>query len=285
MKKYKDYLYIAPAVILISVFFISSIVYAFGLSFFEWNGFSEMKFVGLQNYIAFFVDSNFRLSLMNTLVWVVSSLALSVALPLVIAVLITNSSCPAGFKHAFYFPKILSGTIGGMIISAFLSIHGLPRLMELMGFEELVFDWLSKPYVNTAIMIIMGVWQGIGLNMVLFIAGLSNMERSPIEAAKIEGAGVVKTYTKVVLPLLKPTILVVLVQSIVGSFNVFDSIWVMTKGGPYRSSETLALTMYQESFVYNRFGMGAAVAVVLTILVLCVSGFNLRNMFQEERGR
>lgn len=285
MKKYKDYLYIAPAVILITVFFISSIIYAVGLSFFEWDGFSEMTFVGLDNYISFFTDENLRISLMNTLVWVVSSLVLSMALPLLFALLITNSSFPTVFKHALYFPKILSGTIGGVVLGAMLSIHGLPYIMELLGFEELVFDWLSVPYLNTAIMIIMGVWQGIGLNMVLFIAGLRNIDRSPIEAARIEGAGTIKVHTKVVLPLLKPTIMVVLVQSLVNSFNVFDTIWVMTKGGPYRTSETLALTMYQESFVYNRLGMGAAVAVVLTIMVLLVSGFNLKNMFKEEKER
>lgn len=283
VKKYKDYLYIAPAVILISVFFISSIIFAVRLSFFEWDGFSDMKFVGFENYVAFFTDKNFQISLMNTFIWVMSSLVLSMGVPLLFALLITNSRFPTMFKHALYLPKVLSGTIGGVVTASLLSIYGIPHIMEVLGFEELVFDWLSIPYVNTFIMIIMGVWQGIGLNMVVFIAGLNSLDYTSVEAALIEGAGTIKIHTKVIFPLLKPTILVVLVQSLVGSFNVFDSIWVMTKGGPYRTSETLALTMYQESFVYNRLGKGAAVAVVLTILVLCVAGFNLKNMFKEEK--
>ena len=131
-------------------------------------------------------------------------------------------------------------------------------------------------------MILTGVWQGIGLNMILFVSGLKNMDTSPIEAAQIEGASGLKMYTRVILPMLKPTIIVVLLMALVNSFKVFDGIWVMTKGGPYRTSETLALTMYEESFIYNRFGSGAAVAVVLTVVILIVSYFNVKNTFKED---
>lgn len=282
MKKYKDYLYIAPAVILIGAFFISSIIFATGLSFFEWDGFSPMKFVGLDNYVGLFQDDNFKQSLLNTAIWVVSSLIVSVFIPLLLAILITNSKWPSVFKTIFYFPTALSGTVGGLVIGALLSMYGLPQICNLFGRSDLVRDWLTIPYVNTFIMIVTGMWQGIGLNMLLFIAGLHNIDRNPIEAARIEGAGTFKLYTKVVFPLLKPTTVVVLLMSLVNSFKVFDSIWVMTKGGPYRTSETLALTMYQESFIYGRLGSGAAVAVVLTIMILIVSYFNIKNTFKEN---
>lgn len=282
MKKYKDYLYIAPAVLLIGAFFISSIFYAVGLSFFEWNGFSEKVFVGFDNYVALFQDSNFRISFLNTIIWVVSALLVSVFAPLILAILITNSRWVTGFKNIFYFPTALSGTVGGLVIGALLSMYGIPQIFSLLGREQLVFDWLSVPYVNTAIMIVTGMWQGIGLNMLLFIAGLNNIDRSPIESAKIEGAGTVKLYTKIVFPLLRPTTVVVLLMALVNSFKVFDSIWVMTKGGPYRTSETLALTMYQESFIHSKLGLGAAIAVILSILILIISYFNLRNTFNER---
>lgn len=282
IRQYKDYLYIAPAVLFVVFFFVSSIIYAFSLSFFEWDGFSEMKFVGLDNYIHLFSDQNFLISVMNTIIWVASSLVLSLALPLLFAILITKSSWKGGFKNVFYFPSALSSTVGGLMMTAILSISGLPWLMGQLGFENLVKDWLSIPYVNTFVMIISGVWQGLGLNMLLFISGLNNIESSPVEAAKIEGANTFQMYTKVIFPLLKSTIVVVLLMSLVNSFKTFDNIWIMTKGGPYRTSETLALTMYEESFIRSDLGRGTAVAVILTIVVVIVSYFNVRNTFKED---
>lgn len=270
-----------PAVLLVAVFFVTSIVYTVHLSFYEYDGFSTMRFVGLENYLYLFQDENFKISFMNTVIWVVFSLFFALALPLLLAILITNSSWVGGFKNIFYYPTALSSTIGGIIMVAILSKYGIPQLFGLMGFESMVRDWLAIPYVNTFIMILMGTWQGVGLNTILFITGLATIPASPIEAARMEGARTAQLYTKVILPLLKPTTVVVLLMSLVNSFKVFDSIWVMTKGGPYRTSETLALTMYQESFIHNKFGVGAAVAVVLTILILIVSYFNIRNTFGD----
>ncbi|MEG0368982.1 MAG: sugar ABC transporter permease [Hungatella sp.] len=282
MKFNTDYIYLMPAVLFIGGFFVSSILFTVNLSFFEWDGFSPMKFVGIANYVKLFRDPNFIISCLNTIIWVVCSLVVSLVVPLLLAILITKSFWHSGFKNIFYFPTALSGTVGGLVIATILSLSGLPQIFKYMGMDELVYDWLSIPYVNTLIMIVMGLWQGIGLNILLFISGLNSMDKGPIEAAKIEGAGVIQLYTKVIFHLLKPTIIVVFLMSLVNSFKVFDSIWIMTKGGPYRTSETLALTMYLESFAYGRLGAGAAVAVVLTIVILIVSYFNVRNTFKED---
>ncbi|MEC2343636.1 sugar ABC transporter permease [Paenibacillus barengoltzii] len=276
-----NYLYLLPAVLLVAVFFATSIVYTVRLSFYEYDGFSVMRFVGIENYRHLFQDANFKISLMNTVIWVVFSLVFTLALPLLLAVFIKNSSWVGGFKNIFYYPTALSSTIGGIIMVAILSKYGIPQLFGLLGFKSWVRDWLAIPYVNTFIMILMGTWQGVGLNTILFITGLTTIPSSPIEAAKIEGARTIQLYTKVIFPLLQPTTVVVLLMSLVNSFKVFDSIWVMTKGGPYRTSETLALTMYQESFIHGKFGVGAAVAVVLTVMILIVSYFNIRNTFGD----
>ncbi len=278
----KNYLYLMPAVILTGVFFITSIFYTIYLSFHSWDGFSPLEFVGLNNYRYLFQDANFRISVMNTVIWVVCSLLISLVIPLFFAILISRSSWLTGFKNIFYFPTALSATVGGMIIASMISTYGLPQVFGLLGMDSLVCDWLAIPYVNTFIMIGMGMWQGIGLNMILFISGLNHIPASPIEAAAIEGAGTVSMYTKVIFPLLKPTTIVVLLMSLVNSFKTFDSIWVMTKGGPYRTSETLALTMYQESFIRNQFGVGSAVAVVLSMVILVVAYFNLKNTFADN---
>lgn len=277
-----DYLYIAPAVAFVGIYFISSILYTVYLSFFEWDGFSQKIFVGFGNYMNLFHDKNFLISVSNTVIWVLCSLVTQVVLPLLFAIMITRSSFLKLFKNIFYFPTALSGTVGGMIMATLLSTYGLPYLMGQLIDKSWVRDWLAIPHVNTFIMILTGIWQGIGLNMLLFISGLRNMDHTPVEASMIDGAGGIRLYTRVILPLLRPTIIVVLLMSLVNSFKVFDSIWVMTKGGPYRTSETLALTMYEESFIYNRFGNGAAIAVILTIVILFVSYFNIKGTFKEE---
>lgn len=281
-RHWKNYLYLAPAVIFVGVFFVTSIVYTVYLSFFEADGFSEPVFVGLRNYITLFGDSNFRISVMNTIIWVVCSFIISVVIPLLLAILISRSARPSIFKNIFYFPNAISQTVGGLIIKIMIGLYGIPQLFGLLGWDWLVRDWLAVPYVNTFLIILAGMWQGVGLNMILFIVGINNIDSSPIEAASIEGAGTFQMYSKVILPLLKPTFLVVFLMSLVNSFKVFDSIWVMTKGGPYRSSETLALTMYEESFIRNKIGLGSAVAVVLTIVIIIVSYFNLKNTFRTD---
>jgi multiple sugar transport system permease protein len=278
----RDYLYIAPAVLLVAIYFISSILYTFFLSFHDWDGVNQMMFCGIDNYRSLFADSNFLISVGNTLIWVVSSLVISVLLPLLLAIMITKSSFAKLFTNVFYFPTAISATVSGVIMATLLSTYGIPYLFGLMGHPEMVKDWLAVPYVNTFVMILTGIWQGIGLNLVLYVAAFRNVDLSPVEAAMIDGVGAVKMYTKVILPLIRPTIIVVLLMSLVNSFKVFDGIWVMTKGGPYRSSETLALTMYEESFIYNRYGRGAAVAIVLTVVILIVSYFNLKNTFRED---
>ncbi len=284
-RTWTDYLYLMPAVVLITVFFISSIAYTGWLSFYESDGFSAPVFVGFKNYAYLFRDANFMISLGNTIIWVVCSLVISFAIPLFLAILIVKSRHVSLFKNIFYFPNVLSATIAGILIRSMISLYGLPQLFGMLGMERWVCDWLAVPRLNTFIMIFSSTWQGIGMNLLLFIVGLNSMDASPIEAATIDGAGTFNMYTKIVFPLLKPTSTVVLLMSLVNSFKVFDSIWVMTKGGPYRSSETLALTMYEESFIRNKLGLGSAVAIVLTIIITIVSYFNIRNTFRSENNR
>lgn len=279
----KDYLYLLPAVLFVGSFFIPSILYTIYISFFHWDGFSAMTFAGLGNYKALVSDPNFKVSILNTLTWVLGYFVVIMSFPLFLAICITNSYRAMALKNCFYFPTALSLTVGGMIISSLLSTAGFPKIAESLGHPELMFDWLSVPYVNTYIMILMTSWQGIGLNLLLFIGGLRSIDERVVEAAMIDGVGKVRMYPKIILPLLRPTIVVVFIMTMVNSFKVFDNIWIMSKGGPYRTSETLALTMYVESFIYSDLGSGAAVAVFLSLIILTLSYFNLRYTFKDGR--
>lgn len=282
MSKIKPYLYVLPAASLIAVFFITSALYTIYTGFTEWNGLGDKVFVGFQNYVKLFADANFQQSLINTLVWVFAGLIIPVTIPLVLAIAISRTRHQTTLKNIFYFPNAISPTIGSLIITSLLSIYGLPKLFGLMRFESLDQYWLNIPYVNTFVMIAASVWQGIGTNLILFIVGLSNIPTEPIEAAQLDGAKTLTLYTKVVLPLMKPTIVVVLLMSLVNSFKTFDSIWLMTGGGPYRTSETLALTMYKETFINGQYGYGSAIATFLSVIVLAISFFYLRYTFKGE---
>lgn len=128
-------------------------------------------------------------------------------------------------------------------------------------------------------------WQTAGTNMVLFSVGLQTIPTDPVEAAKIDGANGWQTFRHVILPLLAPITAVIITLAVVNSFKVFDLIWVMTQGGPYRSSETLVVTMYRESFVLFNMGYGAAIASLLSLIVLLFSAVYLRQMFRREFAR
>lgn len=283
LRSKKDYLYIMPAVVLVVIFFIFSIIYTIRLSLFSWDGFNEQIFVGFNNYAKLFRDSNFLISIRNTTIWVVFSLLISLILPLLFSILIVRSSAASIFKNILYFPSTLSGTVAGLIMVSMLSKYGIPQVFALIGMNDWVRDWLAIPTLNTFVMIFMGTWTGIGMNMLLFIAGLRNMDKNSIEAAMIDGASGLSLYGKIIIPQLKNTTIVVLLMSLVNSFKVFDNIWVMTKGGPFRSSETLALTVYTESFIRNDYGSGAAAAVFLTVIVMIVAYFNLKNTFKSSQ--
>ncbi|WP_099224401.1 carbohydrate ABC transporter permease [Listeria costaricensis] len=281
-RKWQSYLYIMPAVLIVLVFFITSTIFTIITSFTDWDGISQMNFIGLDNYVQMFQDPYFIQSMLNTLIWVLAALILPVMLPLILAIMLQKSRFGTIFKNIFYLPNTIAPTIGALIIMSLLSTYGIPKLLGMMGFESLDTYWLNIPYVNTFVMIIAGVWQGIGTNLILFIVGLNNIPPDPIEAAKIDGASGFSLYKNVVFPLLKPTLVIVLLMSIINSFKVFDSIWMMTKGGPYRTSETLAVTMYKETFVNGNYGYGSAVAVVLSLIVLVISWFYLKRTFKGE---
>ncbi|WP_018759596.1 carbohydrate ABC transporter permease [Paenibacillus terrigena] len=275
-------LYALPAALLIIAFFITSIAYTIYLSFTDYNGLAAPKWVGLSNYLAIFQDATYLTSLKNTLIWVFASLILPVGFGLLFSVLLQNLKGQRIFKNIFYLPYAMSLTVVGVIWVFLFSQTGINYMLTLLGLEAFTRDWLTSPPLNTFSMIVASVWQGTGTNMLLFLIGLGALPKEPFEAAAIDGANRIRTFWSVTLPMLSPITIVVMGMSLVNSFKIFDIIWVMTMGGPYRSSETLAVTMFRESFVLFHFGQGAAISIVLTIASIAVSWFYLRKTIIKE---
>jgi ABC-type sugar transport system permease subunit len=144
-------------------------------------------------------------------------------------------------------------------------------VLESVGLESLSTSWLLRPPVNTYAMIVASTWQGVGVSVLLFLIGLQVIPKDPIEAARLDGAEGWRLFKDITFPLLRPMTIVVVGISLVNSLKTFDIIWIMTQGGPYRSSETLAVTMYRQTFVLFEHGYGAAISVVLSVIVLIAS--------------
>ena len=156
------------------------------------------------------------------------------------------------------------------------------QMLRVVGLGSFARPWLMEPPWNTIAMLVAFTWQTTGTNMTLFLVGLQAIPTDPVEAAKLDGANSFQTFRYIILPLLRPITTVVITIAVVNSFKVFDLIWIMTLGGPYRSSETLAVTMYRESFISFRLGYGAAIANFLSLIVIIFSIIYLRSIFRRE---
>lgn len=277
------YLYLVPMVVMVGVFLLYPAVDTIWLSFTNWTGINTAQFVGLANYLSLHADPAFVGSALNTLYWVIGTLVLQVGLGLVLAMALNATLLPELFKRVLYLPATISGSATAVIwYFVFTPDQGiLNSFLRGVHLGGLAHSWLVTPPLNTFSMIVAATWQGLGPAMILFLVGLQNIPKDPLEAAQVDGAGALSLFRHVTLPLLRPMTVVVVGISLINSFKVFDIVWVMTQGGPYRSSETLAVTMYRDSFVNFQLGYGASVAVILTIVVYAVSIPYIRSMFSR----
>jgi len=258
------------------------VVFTVYISFTEWNLITPPKWVGLEQYTRLVEDPAFFQSFMNTLTWTVGTLIIPIPVGLFLALMMNRVPGEGFAKVLFYLPRVLAPTAVGTIWKFIYSSDGiLTTILVLLGYGSLVRPWLTEAPTNTIMMILTASWGSIGWIMVMFLIGLQTIPPEVIEAAKVEGASEWEVTRYMKLPLLRPMATIVIIQSIIGSFTAFDLIWVMTRGGPYRASETLAVTMYRGAFVLFQMGYGSAIAVVLSFIVLGFSAIYLRSVFSR----
>ncbi len=265
-------------------FLIIPIISVIITSFTHWDLLHPMKFAGLENYIKIFKDANLLVSTRNTLLWVIMMLLFPMVLGLLFAVFLKNIWLSKQLKSVFYMPLAMSGAGIGIIWRWIFSRSGLLNAALLaVGVIEAPQSWLIMIPQNTFAMIIAATWQTTGINMVLFLMGLQDIPREVIESAKLDGATGWRACIHIILPLLKPTTTIVVILNIIGSFKIFDIIWTMTSGGgPARSAETLAVSMYKESFGLFHFGYGSAIAVILSLIIFIVGVAYMRLVAREK---
>jgi multiple sugar transport system permease protein len=271
-----------PALLLVGVFLLWPFLRTLSLSFTDSDG-GAGNWVGIDNYRQLANDDIMADSLTNTLLWVIGTLVFPVGFGLLIAAMSHGLNGGALMRLPFLIPYAMSGTAVGVMWEFMLRGNGaINDTLEQLGLERFTESWLLRPPMNTWAMILASTWQSVGVCVLLFLIGLQVIPQDPIEAARLDGAEGWRLFRDITFPLLRPMTVVVVGISLVNSLKTFDVIWVMTQGGPYRSSETLAVTMYRETFLLFRHGYGAAIAVLLSAIVLTVSSIYLRRTLRAS---
>jgi len=276
--------FLTPALALILLLLLVPFLVTAWRSLFDDNGVTA-RFVGLSNYVALFTDPDFGRSLLNTVLWVVGTLVLPVLLGLLLAVLTHSVRWGAVARTAVVIPYALSGSATALLWTFLLRTDGaVNQTLSAVGLGGWQQEWLLHWPMNTLVMIVATTWQATGASLILFLVGLQTIPSETIEAARLDGARGLQLFLRIILPQLRPMTVVVVGMSIVNSLKTFDIVWLLTQGGPGTASETLALTMYRQTFTLNRYGYGAAVSVVLTVVVIAASWLYLRRQVRQRTG-
>jgi len=279
----QPYLFLVPALLMVGIFLIYPAVRTFTLSLYEWNGVTQPVWVGLENFQKIFTNPVFKTSLTNTLYWGLLTLILPVFISLFLALVINRVSGSGLFKILIFIPYSLSAVAVGVVwYYMYKNTGAINEILVSLGLERFTHIWLQEVPLNTFALINSYVWRMVGVNLVLFLIGLQNLPTEPIEAAKLEGASVWRTNIKIIVPMLSQTTTVVVIMAFINGLNAFDIIWAMTMGGPYRSTETLAVTMFRESFIHFKWGTGSAASVFLFIITFFAAIFYFRVLFKDE---
>lgn len=274
-------LFLALAVLLVGALNLVPFVYTLIRSFFS-DAYIDPAFNGLGSYERIVTDPVIIRSLLNTLLWLIGTVILPVGLGLVIAALTNTVKWGPVARLGIVLPYALSGTAVAVVWNFVLQDSGaLNSFFDGVGLGQLSRPWLLEWPANTLVLIIANSWQATGVAVILYLVGLQGIPRETIEAAAMDGVDGFRRFRLIVFPQLRTTTAVVLGISLANGLKSFDLIWVLTNGGPGRATETLAVSMYWQSFVLQRPGSGAAIAVILTIVVVAVSVGYLRRQLEH----
>jgi len=273
--EWKAYLYILPAFVLFVVFLGVPAVQTAQYSLFRWNGIGPSTWVGLQNYAELFTDSVLRSSFLHAGVLIFFYAVIPVVLALFLTAIISRGANLRGmsvFRTMLFLPQVVASVVVATTWVAIYSPEGLSnQLLRLVGLGSLTRAWLGDFDTALPAVGIIGSWLGIGLCLVLFMSGVANIQPELFEAARIDGAGPVGEFFSITLPALRGQIAVALTLTVVAALKTFDLVYITTRGGPGTSTTLPAFEAYNRAFNTGKVGSAAAVAVVLTALILGVT--------------
>lgn len=285
MKQALTYIsFVGPAFLVFSIIVLIPFFLGMYYSFTNWNGVSgTVNWVGLDNFIQIFKnDLQVRNSFLFTIKFTLASVFLTNLLGFSLALLLTQMLKTKNIlRTVFFIPNLISGLLLGFIWQ-FIFVKGFASIGELTGLSLFQLPWLGDAKTAFWGIVIVSVWQGSGYLMVIYIASILNIPHDVIEAARIDGASGWNLLKYIILPLIRPAITICLFLTIAWSFKIFDLNFSLTNGGPFKSTESLAINIYTEAFVNNRYGLGAAKAFLFFIIVATITTLQVLYTKKKE---
>ncbi|TXK85614.1 carbohydrate ABC transporter permease [Paenibacillus sp. N3.4] len=280
----QQWVFVGPALIFFTLIVLIPFFMSIYYSFTEWNGVTtNVKFNGLDNFKhILFEDQDYRNAFWFTTRMTVTNVILTNLVGFLLALLLTQALKSRNvLRTIFFMPNVIGGLLLGFIWQ-FIFVKGFATLGSLthIGFFEL--PWLGDATTSFWAIVIVSVWQGAGYLMIIYIAALSNVPKDMIEAAYIDGASRTQVLRSIIIPLIMPAVTVCLFLTISWSFKMFDLNFSLTRGGPFNSTESLAINIYQEAFRNNRYGLGTAKAFIFFIVVAIISTIQVMYTKRKE---
>ncbi|WP_141336578.1 carbohydrate ABC transporter permease [Paenibacillus sp. tmac-D7] len=274
-----------PLLIFVSVFTFFGIFYNVYTSFFDWSGIGSRTYIGFDNYVQIFGDPDFFNALKNTFYFLIMTVPASMAVGLLLATLLNGVWIADNlFKSIFFLPHVIAVvTIGTTFAGIYEPNFGLlNHLLQIFGLDSWTHSWLSDPVTSLKSIAAAYIFAHTGFYMLIYYTSMLNMDPEIFEAAKIDGAGVIRQFRHIIFPLLVGTHITLLILGIISALKVFDLVWIMTEGGPGGATELISIYLYRKSMLEFKTGYSAAVSVILLLIAFIYTVFQL-NIYNKTR--
>ncbi|MBO0796526.1 MAG: sugar ABC transporter permease [Ktedonobacteraceae bacterium] len=290
------YIYLVPMVVLLVVFVIYPLFASLGYTLYQWNGIGEpTQFVGLDNFTRVIADPIFWGSFLHTFIYAAVLVPVQLALALILALVLNNPRLRfATFYRAVYFiPVVTSAAVVGVVVRLIMTNFGdqVNSILLNLHITNSHIDWLGDPRFALGIIIVVGIWNTLGYNLVYFLAGLQTIPNDLYEAAQLDGANSVARFIYITIPMLRGVGLIILILAILGSLQIFDLVQVLTNGGPYFATEVVNTYIYHQAFggysasyTQPNIGFASAASFFYGVLLLGLSLVQL-VIFRYVQGR
>ena len=282
-KKLLPYLLVSPYLIFVIVFVVFPVCFCFFLTFHKWNIIAPMRFIGAENYTRLFHDRLFWKAIGNTLKFLSLHIPLQLVVSLFLAQLLNQGiNAISFFRAAFFMPVIVSGVVITILWQQLFGYDTgmINRVLETFRISKV--GWLVNPDIAIYSIAIMATWKNLGLYVILFLVGLQTVPQQYYEAAKMEGANGWQRFFRITLPMINPTVFLVVVLSTIGGFSLFIEPYIMTGGGPLNQTLSAVLYIYKQAFQYYNMGYSATLGFFYAIMIMMVVVIQKKFIEKEE---
>ena len=287
-KNFSPYLFIVPALLVYGGFFFYPLIKLVELSLYKWDGILERRFVGLRHYQKLLGDERFWEALSHNFSWMIAAIIIPVLFGLILAILLSRSSMYGSifFRTIFFMPQVLSSVTVSLIWSWIYnpSYGAINVFLRAIGFEHLAQGWLGDSDLVLLSLFIAWSWVHYGFTMIIFIAAIDAVDEVLFDAAKVDGANWWQQFRHVLLPSIRGSLTTIILVTAISSFQVFDMVYVLTRGGPGDASMVVPVYMLESAFTLRKVGYGATVAIAMGLVIV---GFSvlflvLRGVYKDS---